>query len=287
MKKIVLLVTLILGLSGLMINNNDISKEEKLENISIINKDGKTIKERFNTPNNFIRVEAKQGSFAEYLRNIPVKQDGEVVRYYNGDIKKNQKSCAAVIDLDVGKKDLQQCADAVMRLRGEYLYENHKFDSINFNLTNGFKMEYLKWIEGYRVKVDGNKTEWVKKAKENDSYENFREFMEFVFIYAGTMSLSNELESINAKNIEIGDVIIEGGHPGHAVIVVDKCFNENSNKELYLLAQSYMPAQNIHVLTNLNNLEIAPWYDLENKKIIKTPEWEFDNEDIKRFKEVF
>jgi hypothetical protein len=42
----------------------------------------------------------------------------------------------AVMDLPVGNKDLQQCADAIMRLRAEYLYRPGQFNSIRFYDNN-------------------------------------------------------------------------------------------------------------------------------------------------------
>ena len=45
--------------------------------------------------------------------------------------------------------------------------------------------------------------------------------------------------------MQIGDVLIQGGSPGHAVIVVDMAENPATGEKLYLLAQSYMPAQDI------------------------------------------
>lgn len=56
-----------------------------------------------------------EGSFAEYLRNLPLKPHGTKVKYYNGEEKPNDVY-VAVIDIDVGTRDLQQCADAVIRL---------------------------------------------------------------------------------------------------------------------------------------------------------------------------
>lgn len=44
---------------------------------------------------------------------------------------------AAVIDIDVEKRDLQQCADAVMRLRAEWLWSIGTKDRIAFNYTGG------------------------------------------------------------------------------------------------------------------------------------------------------
>ena len=46
-------------------------------------------------------------------------------------------------------------------------------------------------------------------------------------------------------SMQIGDVLIQGGSPGHAVIVVDMAENPATGEKLYLLAQSYMPAQDI------------------------------------------
>ena len=44
------------------------------------------------------------------------------VLIYTGAQKWRQDVHAAVIDIDVGRRDLQQCADAIMRLRAEWLF---------------------------------------------------------------------------------------------------------------------------------------------------------------------
>ena len=71
-----------------------------------------------------------------------------------------------------------------------------------------------------------------------------------------------------------GDVFIKGGSPGHAVIVVDMAVN-SSGKKIFLLAQSYMPAQDIHILNNPMSPEFSPWYELNDNSLIYTPEWVF------------
>jgi len=43
------------------------------------------------------------------------------------------------------------------------------------------------------------------------------------------------LESVSIKNMNIGDVFIVGGSPGHAVIVVDMAVNSDGEK-IFLLA---------------------------------------------------
>ena len=80
--------------------------------------------------------------------------------------------------------------------------------------------------------------------------------------------------------IEIGDVFIRGGSPGHAIIVVDMAVN-SVGKKIFLLAQSYIPAQDIHVLKNLENSSLSPWYELPTDNFLQTPEWKFATNELK------
>lgn len=257
------------------------TNEVEVADVSLINTDGMTIEERFYPPVGAIRLDVDEDSFGYYLRNLPLKEDGLPVLYYDGRTKSRDVHMA-VIDMDVGNRDLQQCADAVMRLRAEYLYEEEKYDEIHFNFTNGFRVDYSKWVEGYRVKVDGNTTTWVKSASENNSYESFRKYMNLIFAYAGTLSLSQELDSKDILELEIGDIFIKGGSPGHSVIVVDMAQNSETGEVYYMIAQSYMPAQEIHILKNNNDDKISPWYRLTEGDI-NTPEWTFTDDQVKFF----
>jgi hypothetical protein len=250
---------------------------------TLVTPSGTTIVERFSPPSNYTRVVSEKNSFAEFLQNTSLKPHGTIVHYYSGEVKSN-KVAAAVLSYDVGNKDLQQCADAVMRLRAEYLYKTKQFDALHFNFTNGFNAMYSKWRSGYRIAVKGNNVNWVKTTKESESYQSFREYLNVVFTYAGTASLTKELKQITLAQMQIGDVFIKGGSPGHAVIVVDMATNPKTNKKVFMIAQSYMPAQDIHILINTNKPAISPWYDLvETAAEIETPEWTFERNQLKRF----
>ncbi len=249
---------------------------------SIINPEGKTIESRFLTPENFERKRREANSFATYLRQLPLKPHGSKVLFHDGTIKPSERVYDAVVDLKIGKRDLHQCADAVMRLRAEHLWEQNKHDEIHFNFTNGWQVDYSKWKAGYRVKVEGNKTSWVKKTATSDTYDTFWKYLEIIFSYAGTLSLSKEMKSIDIAEIQIGDVFIQGGSPGHAVIVVDLAENVQGDK-VFLLAQSYMPAQETQILKNPNDDE-SPWYSIDFGNKLETPEWTFSKDDLKRFK---
>ncbi len=254
------------------------------ENNSLINENGNTISERFNPPKTYHRINSEPGTFAYYLRNLPLKPYGSKVKYYNGLIKPNFWVYKAVVDMDVGERDLQQCADAVMRLKAEYLYKSNQYNKIHFNFTNGFRVDYSEWMKGKRIIVEGNKTYWKDQASPSNTYSGFRKYMNIIFAYAGTLSLSNEMISVNLNDIQIGDVFIQGGSPGHAVIVVDMAIDSNQNK-IFLLAQSYMPAQDIQILANPNNRKLSPWYNVDFEGDLETPEWTFKKSDLKRFKD--
>jgi hypothetical protein len=80
----------------------------------------------------------------------------------------------------------------------------------------------------------------------------------------------------NLKSIEAGDVFIKGGTPGHAVTVMDVAMNAKGEK-IFLLSQSYMPAQDIHILKNFNDLSISPWYRVSDiESTLETPEYTFE-----------
>ncbi len=243
---------------------------------------GQTIQTRFLPPTGFTRSTSPENSYEAYLQNLPLHPHGAKVHYYNGQEKYNDVY-EAVINIDVGKRDLQQCADAIMRLRAEHLYAQQDYENIHFNFVSGDRIDYDKWRKGYRVKVSGNKVSWVKSAEASNDYKSFRKYMNIIFSYAGTLSLAKELNPVSMENIQVGDVFIQGGSPGHAVVVVDVVENKETSERRFLLAQSYMPAQEIHVLKNMSNADGSPWYSNLSEGDVGTPEWGFRVEDLKRF----
>lgn len=261
------------------------TQKEEVFPIQTINPSGKTVQTRFNIPLHYQRLPKDSSSFECYLRLLPLKEHNAKVTFYNGKIKPNNEVYDAVVDLPIGKRDLHQCADAVIRLRADYLYQQEKYDSITFNFTNGFKANYGNWRQGKRISVAGNQVRWRQNAQPSDAPENFWKYLEMVFSYAGTASLSKELKPVALDEMRIGDVFIKGGFPGHAVIVVDMAVNETTNDKIFLLAQSYMPAQEIQILKNLNNDTLSAWYSIsEISNVLRTPEWTFKTTDLKRFK---
>lgn len=258
-------------------------KNEATKNNTHVIPEGSTIETRYSIPEGFKRVEIEKDSFEEFLRNQKLKPYGEKALYYNGKEKSSSGVYDSVIDVNIGDRDLHQCADAVMLLRAEYLYSIGKYNDIEFNFVSGFKAEYKKWMEGYRIKVEGNNVSYYKAKEPSNTYENFRQFMDMVFSYSSTLSLEKELDIVNIEEMKIGDVFIIGGSPGHAIIIVDMAVND-ADEKIFIIAQSYMPAQQTQILINPNDENISPWYSLKNSKKLITPEWTFELNKLRRFR---
>ena len=101
--------------------NSDDTKEQVV-NSNFINPDGNTIQTRFIPPDGFKRKHCADDAFGSFLRNLKLKPVGSKVKYFDGTVKENYVY-DAVVDMEISNKDLQQCADAIMRLRGEYFFK--------------------------------------------------------------------------------------------------------------------------------------------------------------------
>jgi hypothetical protein len=238
--------------------------------------------ERFVAPTGAMRVDVEAGSFAHTLRHLALKPVGSPVLLYSGRPKASQEVHAAVVDISTGTKDLQQCADAVMRLRAEYLYASGQQDAIAFNFTNGFRATWKRWRAGERIRVSGNTCTWVQGGQPDASHEQLLKYLELVFTYAGTLSLAKELEPAADKPLMAGDVFIQGGSPGHAVLVLDVARHPDG-RVFFLLGQSYMPAQDFHVLRNTSDALNGAWFEYRKGSVLRTPEWTFAWSDRKRW----
>ncbi len=218
-------------------------------------------------PSGYERLVTDSNSFEYYLQHFKLKSD-KTIYYYTGAKKLNQSSQYAVLDINIGNRNLMQCADAIMRIRAGYYFNKKEYDKIVFksaNKTYSF-IEYLRLAD----------IENIQKA--------FNSFMETVYENCGTYNLSESLKpKKDIQNIAIGDVLVKGGSPGHAMIVMDVAENKKNRQRIYLLAQGYMPAQSIHVVINPMSNSLSPWYETDKEADIITPGYLFKPGHLKRW----
>jgi len=137
-----------------------------------LHKVGATIKDRVKIPEGFTRVQYPDNSFEEYIRNYKLKSYGSKVINYDGN---------------------PYFADALIRIRSEYLWNTNQKDKIGFNFTSGHYCSWTKYAEGYRPKINGNKVTFSKTKAKDASKDNFYNYLNLIFNYSGTLSLYNEL----------------------------------------------------------------------------------------------
>ncbi len=251
---------------------------------SYINKDGLSVKSRVKLPEGFTREVYTEGSFQEYIRNYKLKPFGAKVINYDGSNYFNQIGHFGVLEIPVPENGLQQCADALIRIRSEYLWNKNQKDKIGFNFTSGHYCSWSKYAEGYRPKINGNKVTFHKTAKANHSKDNFYKYLNLIYMYSGTISLFNEMPKNNSiEKLKVGDMLIVGGSPGHVVMIADVIENELGEKR-FLLFQGNTPAQSVHLLKNLEDTSISPWYELKLNSEINIPGYTFYDSKFIRFK---
>ena len=238
-----------------------------------------TLAARFPAPAGCRRVAVAAGSWAEWLRYLPLAPAGTKARLFDGRLKARQDVVAAVVNIDIGPKDLQQCADAVIRLRAEYLF-SHDPSKVHFHLTTGYDFWFSDYVAGKTFWVRGEEVSPAAKPAEAPTHAALGRYLRPTFGYAGTLSLSRELQAVPLAQVQPGDVLIRGGAPGHAVLVVDVAEHPATGRKYMLLAQSYMPAQNIHVLREGTQI----WFPVNKARpVVSTPEWDFETAELGRF----
>ena len=189
-------------------------------------------------PMGYVRVDAPQGSYAAWLRSLPLKERGSKVKLYTGGNARYQWLSTGVIDLPM-LSNAEQCADMTMRLRSEYLFSQGCYSKIRFTDVNGNRLQY----------TGGGS----RKALER--------YLRNAYGVCSTFSVSRETEPRKISEVQPGDVLVYPARKtrkvGHALIVVDVA--HRGKKVAIMCAEGNTPARELHLVRNLNPLE-NPWF---------------------------
>jgi hypothetical protein len=214
-----------------------------------------------------------EGTWEAFLQNLPVVS--QPVLDYRGNLVGEQQKSFGVIPYDVGNRDLQQCADALMRLRAEYLFKQKRYGEISFWFTSGHAYSFNSYCAGVRPVIRGSRISFTNGAACTLSAVALRRYLDIVYTYAGTISLYRDLKKTTV--FKTGTIIITPGSPGHCCIIIDEAVNSKGEK-LYKLAEGYTPAQSIYVLRNGD----GPWHQLK-PGVIVTASYRFTNFELRSF----
>src|SRR6185437_4535612 len=156
-----------------------------------------TLESRFLPPRGFARVPLPARSFGAWLRGLPLAPPGTPVKSYLGRVvlPADHPNLAAVVAIDVGDADLQQCADSVIRLHAEWLYAQGRRDQ-SYRAASGAAMPFARWARGERMVPDGMGFAWKASARADGGRAAFRGWLDGVFAFANTGSLARDAEPV-------------------------------------------------------------------------------------------
>ena len=185
-----------------------------------------------------------------------------------------KRPSAGIVAMDVGNRDLMQCADSIIRLHAEYLWAHGRQNEAAYRFTSGDETRWQDWVSGEQFRIEGNQVKRIQGAPRPSTHANYRRWLDLVFTYAGTMSLARDAAAPAVHSlVEAGEFYVEAGSPGHAVIVLDVVTNSEGVR-FGLLGQGFMPAEDIHVLRSPVALD-GVWFRLPEKagEALPTPSW--------------
>jgi len=233
---------------------------------------------RFKTPAGFKRVDNEAGSFGAFLRTLPLQPEGSKVVDYRGEplySAGHHPNIVAVADIDIGNRDLQHCADVIIRLHAEWRFGKGERD-ISYRALSGHTLSYRGYASGDRAIPEGNKISIQRTAGAHnaDDHAFFRGWLNDVFSYAGTASLERDAAKISSfSDVHPGDFFVKSGSPfGHAVLILDMAKDDRGRTAL-LLGQSFMPAQSFEILKPTSDAG-GVWFIVEpGDSSVDTPFW--------------
>ena len=233
-----------------------------------------TLEARTTPPAGFTRAAVDDASFGAFLRTLPMApSDAKVTDYRGAPLYQDgrHENIAGVVDVDIGSRDLQQCADAVLRMHAEWRYG--KGDrALTYHAASGATLAYKRWLAGERMVIEGGKGSLrTVAAPRADDHAAFRAWLDEVFTWANTSSLAREGSQVPFAEVRAGDFFVMPGSPfGHAVLVLDVAKDAGGRTAL-LLGQSYMPAQSFQILRPSRD---STWFVVEpGATEVKTPFW--------------
>ncbi len=218
-----------------------------------------TIQEAFPPPPGAQRVSLPDDDFGAWLRQLPLYPSDRQVHSYRGDLL--DMPAARVVEMDVGTRDLQQCADSILRLRATW--ERSRGGSPAFHYTSGYLSTWTAWASGARPVVSGSTVTTRQSAAADASDASFVRWLTDLYMYAGTRSLP--LDSLADQQVDPGDFLVTPGSPGHAVLILDMAVA--GDKRWVLVGQGYMPAMDFHVVTG----EAEGWFLVQGDVLNTAP----------------
>ena len=225
------------------------------------------LSQRIASPEGFSRVDVVAGSFAAWLRDLPVAAGGAPVMTSRSEIvvAGDDPTLAAVVMLQPHTRRLLSATNMMLRLRAEYAWSAGDLDSLGFHLACGHLSSWKAWTRGIRPLAAGRSVRFAKTGIQDDGRSNFCVYLETLFRFASSASLLDDTRPVRDATVAAGDVLLRIGRRAHAVMVLDIA-TDSRGRIRVLLGQGGRPAQTFHVLRDAGG---SPWFVIGQSRLIR------------------
>lgn len=183
------------------------------------------------------RVRFPNGSFSDFVQNLPLKSESTLWTYKKQNIIKRYDT-VAVVDLPLlFQDDLEQCADYSMRVWAEYHKQKNHLNRL------------------YLFDYNGNRKRF------SESGLSYNSFLRKAFASSNSYSLKKGGSVVSEKDLRPGDLFVqnETGGIGHVSVILDSAENKKGEK-FFLIGFSFMPAQEMHIEKAPSDFGSAGWF---------------------------
>ncbi|GEM_PF-6657906 len=215
-------------------------------------------------------LEAEEGSFGDWLAGLPVDTTHRVLHYYTGDVALQQNGHAGIIDIPV-KNNVQDSRKLIMRIYAEYLYQQGRYDELQFSNAKGEIINPKIWFSG---KHPGEPFRFP--------YSDFRKYLNETLAAAGWKSWMKQLKRISRFEARAGDIVYQkSGGGSHAMLIAAAAIGRNGQR-YHLYIEGATPPAEMHVVANNEQEVLSPWYPMIDGVPVRTPYWVFNDKNYYR-----
>jgi hypothetical protein len=227
---------------------------------------------------------AELDSWAEWLRLLPLAAPGTPVRNFRGEtvVPGDDEHLAAVVAIDIGTQDIQQSADVILRLHGEWRWFRDDLRMLYLSDTR-LELPLGKWLAGERLVAAGGLPKWVPEAAPQPKLDHaaFREYLDSVFAWSDARALLGESVALPPEGLEPGAFFLAQGPPAEVLVVLDVATSPAGERAM-LLAQALNPTESIHVIRPSRD---ASWFPVRTDQPVRVPRARpFAWKDLRRMK---
>jgi len=216
--------------------------------------------DRIPTSDGFTRIPAPAGSFAAWLRYIPISPADTPVTTGKRKIvfSANDPLLAAVISLQPRTEKALAGPNMLVRLRAEYCWATEHISSLGFHFTSGHLASWNQWAEGRRPTVSGKMVVFTSAAERDESRESFCSYLETIFQYSSVYSVFDDTQPVTDGSIAPGDVFLRAGKNACSLMVLDVA-TKTGGEVRVVLGDAGTPAQTFHVIKSATG---SPWFPI-------------------------